>query len=853
MKSGIPVRAFASLLGRQLWRHPFITFLTAAGVALGVAMVSAIDIAGASALDSFAFSAQSIRGAATHAITAQPDRIPWQVYADLRTRLGIRSSAPVITDLVTVAELNGVTMTLLGVDPVAEAPFRSFLGRTEGNAFGVEGVIEFMSTPFTLMVDQRTADSYNLTAGETLELIFEGKTQEFEIMAVVAGGDSESGVLPSNLLITDIRDAQDFLNRHEWLDRIDLFLNEDQAEAIVDSLKQDLPHFVLVEPASDSYESLRQLTGAFRLNLGALSLLAVVVGTFLIYNTLSFNVLKSRRTLGVLRALGMTRPQIFTLIMFEALLLGIVGSVLGILLGRELATSLVHLVNQAYSEIYSVQTLPEVAFTGNVIWKAALIGLGSALSGAGVPAFSASQVKVSLELQHKGAAPEADVPAVRNVWVGLLAILAGAILMLPVFPLPFTFGGIFAGLVGISFFVPVLLRLCLQVVLHLVRSEEMPFVKIALRQPLRRLGQTSVAVAALMMSLSVVIGIGSMVGSFRISVESWLEQVIIADIYLSPASIGSNHFLSPRQVQELRSWPNIAKFTTIFETQARSLELGILDLVILSDDDAKGSRIYTQQIFTSTNAWDESIEIRGLVINEPMALKHGIQSGDSLTLVTDKSVTEFPVAGVFKSYDAVATVLMDEEVYLLNWDDAGTSGAGVTIPTGTATSQVIADLEDYFKREGIQTSLISNRELRLNALELFDRTFAVTGTLQILAIGVSFMSVLASLMGMMLDQAAEFNTMRAIGVTKRQMSKLLLMESGLFGLNATLLAIPVGLVLSLILIYVINVRSFGWSLEWTWQPLEIVKAAAVAASASLLASIYPIWRINSNLPGNSVQ
>ena len=139
MKSGIPIRAFASLLGRQLWRHPFITFLTAAGVALGVAMVSAIDIAGASALDSFAFSAQSIRGAATHAITAQPDRIPWQVYADLRTRLGIRSSAPVITDLVTVAELNGVTMTLLGVDPVAEAPFRSFLGELKEMHLAAKG------------------------------------------------------------------------------------------------------------------------------------------------------------------------------------------------------------------------------------------------------------------------------------------------------------------------------------------------------------------------------------------------------------------------------------------------------------------------------------------------------------------------------------------------------------------------------------------------------------------------------------------------------------------------------------------------------------------------------------------
>lgn len=843
----IPIRAFATLLGRQLWRHPFITFLTAAGVAIGVAMVAAIDIASVSALESFTFSTQSVRGAATHSITAEPERVPWQIYADLRTRLGVRSSAPVISEFVTVTELNGVTMTLLGVDPIAEAPHRSFLGEVGGHAFGAPEALDFISTPFTLFVDEKTASNYNLVVGDTLELAFAGRTQRFEILAVVSGIDSDSGNLPSNLLITDIRDAQDFLNRHGWLDRIDLFLNEEQAAATVAMLREELPFSVQIETASTAYDALYQLTKAFRLNLGALSLLAAVVGTFLIFNTLSFNVLKSRLTLGILRSLGMDRTQIFTLILVEAFTLGIVGSVVGVFLGRLLASGLVGVVNQAYGDIYSVQTLQNVALPLSVIWKAALVGVGCAVAGAAVPAYRASQVEVSQELQGRGATSETDLSLARNVSIGLLALAGGAVLMLPTFPLSFAFAGIFAGLLGISFFVPLLLRVLMRLTLWLCRTRDLPFARMAIRQPTRRLGQSSVAVAALMMSLSVVIGIGSMVGSFRTSVESWLEQVILADVYLIPTSSDNGPFLSPVQLQELSSWPEIARLTTIFETQVRSLELGVLDLTVLSDDDAKASRVYTQQESADSQPWDEAVMQEGLIINEPMSLKHGIHAGDSLSLITERAITKFPVIGVFKSYEAVSSVLMAEKVYLNHWNAAGNSGAAVSLREDIDPNHLIVELEGYLRSEEVPASLFSNRDIRTNALNLFDRTFAVTGTLQILAMVVSFMSVLASLMGMMLDRAAEFITMRAIGVTRSQMSKLLLMESGMFGLSAMLLAIPVGLVLSLILVYVINLRSFGWLLDWTLQPQEIAKAAAVAAGASILASIYPIWRINSKL------
>lgn len=836
------LRVCAGLLYRQLRGQPFVTFLAAAGVALGVAMVVAIDIANSSALESFRFSSQSLRGAATHVITGRPGRVPLEVYGDLR-RLGLTRSAPVITELVSVSELEGTVMRLIGIDPIAEGPHREFLNVTSP-ALGISSLTEFLSTPFTLVIDRQTAASFGLNAGDSLELVYGDRRQTFRILDIVQSDHLNSSQLPSNVLVTDIRDAQDFLQRYDELDRIDLFLEEADSVAIQKMVRDALPFNLVLEPANATFDELKRATEAFRVNLRALSLLAILVGGFLIYNTMSFNVRRNRRSLAILHSLGMTKTELFQLVFVEAVLIGLIGACAGFLGGRLLAVSLTQLVNQAYASNFAVHTLQNFAVSPWSAAKAVGIGLGCSLIGSGLPALMASRVETAQELQNRGSVSEEETCNGRNLAAGTAGLACGFLLLWPTLPLEFAFGGIFLGLMGVSFFIPVILRGLLSIGLRCTFRRELPFLRMALRKPLRRLGQTSVTVAAFMISLSVVIGIGSMVGSFRDSVRVWLDSVVSSDFYLVSSNPDTHQLLTPSHLAELRAFPVFASVDTVHNTRVRSMELGVLDMVVRSGVGSEPTIQYVQQASEDVSPCTESIRRHGLIISEPMAVSNGLELGDSLTLYTDLDRVAFPIVGVYKSYEVRSLLLMPDSVFRRYWPEPGNDAASFILREDADAAQARAALESFLLERGIQGQTRSNLELRRNALTLFDRTFAITTTTQVLAMIVAFLSVLASFNSVFLEQAAEFRTMRAIGVTRRQIGRLLLMESGLYGLWAWLISMPVGLVLSVVLSQVINLRSFGWVLDWSLQPEEILKAALVAAGASLLASVYPVWRIN---------
>ena len=853
MKAFAVSRAFRVLLQSQWRRNPAFAFLIVAGVALGVAMASSIDMASASALKALEYSTQTVRGPASHVITARPDRIPWPAYVDLRTRLGVRNSAPVVTDRVEVSGSDGQGrfMALVGIDPIAEMPYRSWLGTTGRPEQDFDLLRRFISTPYALLVGERTAERLDLDVGSPLLLAFQGRRQTFQVVGIAKTTARGSGLYAADALVTDIADAMAFLERPQVLDRIDLFLTPAAAAQALPRLQEALPDAAYIEEASRSFESIRRLTRAFRINLGALSLLAALVGTFLIYNALSFNVLKARRALGMLRALGMTRVQLFALVMAEALLLGALGSVAGLAAGRLLAEGMVNLIAQSYGDLYFLETVRSVRAPAWVAGKGVLLGLGCALLGAGAPAWEAARTEVSQVMRSWGVASERQSAGRRSAAVGGAGVAVGGLLLLPAFPLAVTFGGIFIALVGVSFLVPAGLQFCARCALHRLESRSAPFLKMALRQPLRRLEQTAVAVAALMLSLSVVIGVGVMVGSFRASVEAWLDQVLQADIYVAAAATNATPFLPPDSAPAIAAWPAVARVNTILDTEAQAPALGMLTLVVLSGDDAKFTRRYTSRLPSAINLWEAAVQQDALMINEPLARRHGLAAGDRVTLVTRQGPTSFLIAGVFAAYDAIPVLLMDRAVYRKFWDAADVTGLSVTLHDARNLEATLSALADYFHARAWPPLLLSHRALRRDALATFDRTFAVTGALQALAMCVSFMSVLASVMGLMLDQAREFATLRAVGATKFRMGQLLVMESGLFGLSATALAFPVGTLLSFILIYVVNVRSFGWSLDWSWQPMEFGKAAAVGLAAALLASAYPIWHLNARVLGQA--
>jgi putative ABC transport system permease protein len=232
-----------------------------------------------------------------------------------------------------------------------------------------------------------------------------------------------------------------------------------------------------------------------------------------------------------------------------------------------------------------------------------------------------------------------------------------------------------------------------------------------------------------------------------------------------------------------------------------------------------------------------------VIVSEPYANRHGARLGTSVRLRTDRGDGEFPVVGVFYDYGSSAgVVVMGRRTYDRFWDDRNISSLAVEVAPGTDPSALMAALRE--RAAGSQDVVIrSNRALRDASLQIFDRTFAITGVLRTLTVAVAFIGMLAALMALQLERAREIGLLRALGLTPRQVGILVTTETGLMGLLAGVLAVPGGLFLAWVLVYVINRRSFGWTMPIELSPLILLEGVALSVSAAVLAGLYPAWRM----------
>ncbi|HRW46122.1 MAG TPA: FtsX-like permease family protein [Caldilinea sp.] len=849
---------------RLAWRHalrrPLQSLFLIVGVAIGVAMIVAIDLANGSAERAFQLGTETVTGKATHQATGGPAGLDEALYARLRTEAGYRLSAPVVESYVVAEELDAQPMRLLGVDPFAEAPFRSYLGTgSQVQGPSTDYLAELMVTPNTVLVSTDVAARYGLAAGDAITARHGTETTTLTIAGLLAPSDDLSRRALDGLLVADIATAQEVLGKVGRLDRIDLIVPGGvEGEATLAQLQAILPAGARIDPTAARAGTVGEMTAAFQLNLTALSLLALVVGMFLIYNTVTFSVVQRRPVLGSLRALGMTRREIFGLILGEAMLLGALGTLLGLGLGVLLGRGAVQLVTQTVNDLFFVVSVREVEIPALTLVKGALIGLAAAAVGAAFPAWEATSVPPAGALKRSNVEERTRQVLPWVTAAGLALFALGAALLLPEWNLIITFTGLFAIVVGAALLTPVLTLWMMAGVQRLVAGRGV-IARMAPRTVTRSLSRIAVAVAALMVAVSVIIGVGVMVSSFRQTVVLWLDDVLQADIFVSPPSLSSNTVdatLDPALRDRLAALPGISRTATtrgvdVIARTAPDAEIFPIRLVALSDDLAGPDRRYRSALGDWQQTW-QAVREGGVLVNEPMANRLNLRVGDTLRVQTDRGEEAFPIAGITVDFDVRSVVFMDDAVYRQWYDDPLISAIALFVAPGVdvdSTVQAIrADLA------GEQELLVrSNRGTRENALEVFDRTFTITLALQFLATIVAFIGILSTLMSLQFERVREIGVLRATGMTRRQLWRLSLLETGLVGATAGLLAMPTGFVLAVILIYIINLRSFGWTLEMLLEPGEFVQAFAVALVAALLAGIYPAWKIGNTPPAIAVR
>ena len=844
-----------TLAWRHAWRRPTQSIFFIIGVGLGVAMIVGIDLATGAANRAFSLSTEAVAGRTTHQIVGGPTGLGESIYVAVRQRLGYRLSAPIVEGYVVAEELDMQPMRLLGVDSFAESPFRNYLNDDTG--FGDnDGFTAFMVQPDTVLLSGVLADQYDLNVGDAIHIQVGGRRQTLQIVSVLRSDEKSEQRGLDGLLITDIGTAQEILGKVGTLDRIDLIIPEGiQGKAALERIISLLPPGARVETATDS--TVEEMTAAFRLNLTALSTLALLVGMFLIYNTVVFGVVQRRSVLGSLRALGMTRGEIFSIILIEAGLLGVIGTALGLGLGYLLGRGAVGMVTTSINDLFFVVTVRHIDFPSLTMLKGGISGIAAALAAAALPAYEATNVHAAAALQRSNIEERARAALNWVSVVGGVIVLLGVGLLIPEWHLGITFVGIFAIIIGISLLTPALTLGLMHILSRLIRllgDLLSPLIRLAIRDITRSLSRTSIAIAALMVAVSVIVGVGLMVSSFRLTVEQWLTDLLQADVFISSPGLISDQTtypLAPGMVEKLGTFPGVDRIATSRIVDVSSGDLGVVQLVAVSMDIAGEKRHYKASVGDLATTWG-ALEAGGLIINEPLSNRFKLGVGDGVTLFTDRGAQRFPIVAIAYDFDVQPGALIADPVYRTFWDDADLSSAALFLEAGVDVDAKINELRAAFAGEA-ELIIRSSRALREHSLTIFDRSFSVTVALQMLAMLVAFIGILSALMSLQLERRREIGTLRAIGMTRRQLWKLTLVETGLMGTTAGIIAMPTGFVLALILIYIINLRSFGWTLQMHLQPVYFLQALVVALVAALLAGIYPAWRVGGMQPADALR
>lgn len=833
------------------------------GIALGVAVAVAIDLANASAGRAFELSTETVAGRATHQITGGPSGIDEELYVQLKRQGLAPIAAPVVTDYVSSPELEGRSLQLLGVDPFAEPPFRDYMGGVGGSAQAARpspltgDLGAFLTQPGTVFISTELASRYGLqacsgeqiAAGDTGDLgcrIFleiGGRSRETYIAGLLEPSDALSRRALESLVLTDISSAQEFTGRTGTLDRIDLILPDvNAATAIAAALPRDLS---LTETAAQS-GVIQEMTEAFHINLTALSLLALVVGMFLIYNTMTFSVVQRRAMFGALRALGVTRREIFLLVMGEAFLVGLLGSSAGLALGVVMGQGAVDMVSRTINDLFFVLDVQGVQIQPSSLVKGAVLGIAATLLSAAPPAWEAatSPPRATLTRSTLETKARRAVRLVAQLGFGLL-VLGAALLALPAGSLRVAFAGTFAVIVGLAALAPLLTGFLVRGSIPVLGALLGTLGRMAPREVIATLSRTAVAVSALMVAVSVTIGVSLMVSSFRYTVVQWLEQTLLGDVYISAPGLTQTRSwapIDPNLVSAFRNRPEVARQDVLRSVLVDS-PYGPVHIAASDSPTLAEERIYLSATIPPERI-QEALPEGAVIVSEPLARRLGLPlQGGQITLRTPEGDRDFAIAGVFYDYASTeGTVMMSLPLYQEIWEDPTITAIALRLEPGVDVDEAVRQIQ-VDQGGGQELVIRANSTLRTEVLEVFDRTFAITFALQLLATIVAFIGVLSALLSLELERQWEFGLLRAVGLTVRQLWALILLETGLLGAVAGVLSMPTGYVLALILVYIINRRSFGWTLQMRIDPEPFIIAGVVALSAALLAAVYPALRI----------
>jgi putative ABC transport system permease protein len=823
--------------------------MTVAGIALGIAVVLAIRLANDSSVRGFSLALDTIAGAASLEIVS-----PGGVDED---RLGPLGWLRDIGDVSAVIEGDAMAraggapaeaVRVLGVDILRDRAFREYdlVEFAEGRRQPApQEFLGLLLDPRSVITTEIFARRHGLRVNDALELAIGDVRKSFVIRGLLSN-EGPARVLDGNFVLMDIAAAQWAFDRLGRVDRVEIRLpagrNVADAERLLSS---QLPPGLTVQRPARRGEQVETMLRAFHFNLTALSYVALLVGLFLVYNTIAVSVIARREEIGVLRAVGASRGTVLRLFLAEAAALAAVGAVLGAPAGWLLAQGAVRLTSTTVTTLYIAAATTVPALDPRDAAVAIAMGIGLALLAAAAPALEASRVTPLAALREADRL-EARYRVNRRhlaLAVSLLVAAAGLSRLGPLGGLPvFGFGAAVATVFGIAFLVPAALAL-------LARYGARPLTalfgvegQLAHANVSGAIPRLAVSIAALAVSLSMMVAIAIMIGSFRETVIYWVGQTLQADLYMSTArrsSLDTQSSISQELEAAVTSYPAVAavdRFRTLnLLYDGRLTVLGTGDFGVLL---AHGNLVFKEPA-DGRAALRAAIGKDAVVASESFALKAEKRAGDIVRLQTPHGPADFRLAAVYFDYTTDrGVVVMDRGTFTRHFGEQRPTSLTVYLRPGSDPLAVRADLMSKLG-ERHRVFIHTNASIRDEVLRIFDSTFAITYALEAIAVFVGILGVSGTLLTLILERRRELTTLRLVGADRRQIRKMVVIEAGMIGLVSQVLGWVAGLGLALILIYVINVQSFGWTIQFYVPGLFLLQSSLALFIATAIAGLYP--------------
>lgn len=819
---------------RHFRHHPWQLLLLLFGITLGVAVVSAIEITTDSARHSFREAQLQLYGRTTHRIVGQTP-LSEALYVDLRKHPAGWRSAPVISSVVKDRSGKNLLFQLMGVDPLRERGFRDQLNRLSGSGIGFSGL---QANPMMVMA-RTTAKQLGATIDQPLDLDTANGVQRVTLIGVL---DDQGDPRLQQLVLMDIGQAQQILGLQGQISHIDLMLSEKEAQAVA----QWLPDHVRLETTSTVLSEKAQLANALYFNLQALGLLALVVGLFLVFSSVSFSLSQRRPIFAQLRAIGLTVGELYRYLIVELVIIALIGTLSGVLLGVILAQLLLELMLNTLADLYATSPLELLLLEPVTLSKLLLLGVGGCLLAAWKPCRELAQIApVSLQQRFVQEAQAIKQSWRLTVyWVPVLSGLALVLLWLDT-GLWGAFIAVAALLMSGALLMPAALlglsRLLERLLIVSGVSLKQPLWLMLVRDNRRNLSRTGIAAMALMIAISATVGIGGMVGSFRDAVQLWLGERLNADLYISQIRIlpGVRQPLPELFIAELEALEGIDAVATLRRT--RLSVVGRQVHLYASELPVKMRSAYRFVSGDRDVIWHQLQQPNHVLISEPLANRTGLGVGDSLALSTVAGDQSFKIAGVYYDYGSDSgRILTRVETFSQHWVEQP-YGVSLFLSDSHSPTEIAHIIR---QRWGGQWDLsIQHASVLLaRSVEVFNRTFVITDVPRLLALVVAFVGILSSLLAIQLERQHEVSLLKALGLNRAELTFLLLGQSLLLGLGAGLVAIPVGELLAWTLTGVVQLRAFGWSIPYQPDLYNWLIALLLSMAAAGLASLYPAWR-----------